>query len=114
MARCAASTSSAVSGCLEKCTAVSSRLYVMRFGTSTKQRRNKAQLVSTYHCPGAFSGCWLSLSAILQLTQDHVEESQDVPSKATVTGERSRKFTRREAVSFNLMRATQGRAGNIQ
>ena len=64
MARCAAAISSGVSGCLEKCTAVSSRSYVKRFGASSRQRRHNAQLVSTYHGPGTFSGCLLRLSAI--------------------------------------------------
>jgi hypothetical protein len=66
MALCAAAISSGVSGCLEKCTAVSSRLYVKRFGASSRQRRHNAQLVSTYHGPGAFSDCLLRLSAIFQ------------------------------------------------
>ena len=64
MARCAAAVSSGVSGCLKKCAAVSSRLYVMRFGASSRQSRHNAQLVSTYQAPGTFSGCLLSVSAI--------------------------------------------------
>src|SRR5206468_11601507 len=38
----------------------------MRFGASSRHIRHNAQLVSTYHCPGAFSGCLLSLSAMLR------------------------------------------------
>ena len=49
MARCAAAVSSGVSGCLEKCTAVSSRLYVKRFGASSRQRT--AQRAAGVHVP---------------------------------------------------------------
>ena len=86
MARCAAAASSGVSGCFEKWTAVSSWLYVKRFGASSRQRRHNAQLISTYHCPGAFSDCLLSLSATIEVTQDSVGENQRAPEVTVMAG----------------------------
>ena len=42
--------------------------WLKNFGASSRQRRHKAQLVSTDHGPGTFSGCPLRLSAILEQT----------------------------------------------
>jgi len=85
MARCAAAISSDVSGCLTKWTAVSSWLYVKRFGASSRQRRHNAQLISTYHCPGAFSDCLPSLSATIQV-------NSGIASKKISSGLTSAKF----------------------
>src|SRR5947207_9888304 len=97
IARSAASISSGVSGCLKKWAAVSSALYFKRFGASSRHMRHNAQLVSTYHGPGAFSGCLLSLSAMLQ--SNFQNDSDFQPVREAFFEER---FDRRLAFDFSV------------
>src|SRR6266513_2090686 len=69
----------------------------MRFGASSRHIRHNAQLVSTYHGPGTFSGCLLSLSAILQNNFPNDSDFQSV-----IEAFFEERFARRLAFDFSV------------
>src|SRR5262249_52554554 len=73
-------------------------LYVIRFGASSRHIRHNAQLVSTYHGPGAFSGCLLSLSAIVRTNFCVIQPSFQPMTEAFFQGP----FARRLPFDFSV------------